>query len=48
MGEALTAGRDTPGFNWYWAQRRNFFTEEFQQYVDSLKEKSSEAAVIYE
>jgi len=48
MGEALTAGRDTPGFNWYWAQRRNFFTEEFQQYVDSLEERSSEAAGIYE
>ena len=46
--EALSAGRTTPGFNWYWEQRRHYFTDEFQAFVDSLDRQGAEAAIIYQ
>jgi hypothetical protein len=36
LSRALSAGRATPGFNWYWQQRRGYFTDEFQRFVDDL------------
>ena len=32
----MGASVPTPGFQWYWKQRRNSFTPEFQQYVEQL------------
>jgi len=34
--EAIVAVKDTPGWIYYWEQRKALFFEEFQEYVDSL------------
>ena len=34
----MGASVPTPGFQWYWKQRRDAFTPEFQQYVDQIIE----------
>jgi hypothetical protein len=34
--EAIVVVKDKPGFKYYWEQRRAFFYEEFQEYVEQL------------
>jgi hypothetical protein len=34
--EAVVVVKDRPGFKYYWEQRRAFFYEEFQEYVEQL------------
>lgn len=34
--EAIVVVKDMPGFKYYWEQRRAFFYDEFQEYVEQL------------
>jgi len=34
--EAIVVVKDKPGFKYYWEQRRAFFYDEFQEYVEQL------------
>jgi len=47
--ETINTAAPTPGFKWYWQQRRNFFTEEFKGLVDNMTtNKTNDAAKIYQ
>ena len=47
--ETITAAAPTPGFNWYWQQRRSFFTKEYRDLVDNMvTNKVEDAAEIYQ
>ena len=48
MTEALLPGRRTPGFNWYWQQRKTYFSEDFQQFIESLNRDDAEPGLIYQ
>jgi hypothetical protein len=34
--EAIVVVKDRPGFKYYWEQRRAFFYDEFQQYIEDM------------
>jgi hypothetical protein len=36
MSSALKAALPTPGFTWYWEQRSEYFTKEFQAFVKEI------------
>ena len=36
MSSAMKAAVPAPGFTWYWNQRSEYFTEEFQSFVAQL------------
>ena len=48
MSSALRAALPTPGFAWYWEQRRVYFTEEFQAFVAEILAEETQGAKIYQ
>ena len=48
MSATMVAAVPSPGFQWYWKQRSDFFTPEFRQFVDKLMISGTEGgAEIY-
>ena len=48
LTETMKAVVPTPGFGWYWKQRREFFTPQFSSFVDELMSSTgSNGAEIY-
>ena len=48
IASSLSNIRATPGFNWYWQQRRLFFNEDFRSYLDELAADDRNTAIIYQ
>jgi membrane-bound lytic murein transglycosylase len=41
IGTAIIAVRDTPGLEFYWKQRKEFFQPEFVEWVEQLRQRDS-------
>ena len=44
MSSAMKAAVPAPGFSWYWNQRSEYFTEEFQVFVAQLRTEDADAS----